>query len=92
MHKYALLATISLMFNVISFSSLIYNIHLTKDTSSFNWLYLMGNIMAQLLLIIYGLSNKAPEIYVPTMLLIIGLIYIIFIKINYDDMDDRILQ
>jgi hypothetical protein len=91
MRKYALLATISLMFNVVSFSSLIYNIHLTKDTSSFNWLYLMGNIMAQLLLIIYGLSNKAPEIYGPTMLLIIGLLYIIFIKINYTD-DDELMK
>lgn len=91
MRKYALLATISLMFNVVSFSSLIYNIHMTKDTSSFNWLYLMGNIMAQLLLIIYGLSNKAPEIYGPTMLLIIGLLYIIFIKINYTD-DDELMK
>lgn len=80
MNKYALLATISLMFNVFSFGSLIMHIHATKDTSSFNWFYLMGNVMAQILLIIYGLANKAPEIYGPTMLLICGLIYIIFIK------------
>ena len=80
MHKYALLATISLMSNVVSFASLVYHVHITKDTTSFNWLYLFGNILAQILLIIYGLANKAPEIYAPTMLLISGLIYIIFVK------------
>jgi len=83
MLKYALLATISLMFNVISFASLVYNIHITKKTDNFNWLYLIGNIIAQILLIIYGIANKAPEIYGPTLLLITGLSYIIFVKIYY---------
>lgn len=83
MLKYALLATISLMFNVISFASLVYNIHITKKTDNFNWLYLIGNIIAQILLIIYGITNKAPEIYGPTLLLFTGLLYIIFIKIYY---------
>ena len=84
MNKYALLATVSLMFNVFSFGSLVLHIHTTKETSSFNWYYLMGNIIAQVLLIIYGIANKAPEIYGPTLLLIGGLIYIIFIKFNYE--------
>lgn len=83
MPKYALLATTSLMFNVFSFSLLVFHIHTTKETSSFNWYYLIGNIIAQILLIIYGIANKAPEIYGPTLLLITGLIYIIFIKFNY---------
>jgi hypothetical protein len=85
MHKYALLATTSLMFNVFSFASLIFHIHKTKETTSFNWYYLMGNIIAQILLIIYGIANKAPEIYGPTLLLISGLMYIIFIKFNYGE-------
>jgi hypothetical protein len=84
-HKYALLATISLMFNVISFASLVHHVHMTKETTSFNWIYLTGNIVAQILLIIYGLANKAPEIYGPTMLLITGLLYIIFVKFNYGE-------
>jgi hypothetical protein len=83
MNKYALLATTSLMFNVFSFGSLVLHIHTTKETSSFNWYYLMGNVIAQILLIIYGVANKAPEIYGPTSLLIFGLSYIIFIKFNY---------
>lgn len=85
MKKYALLATASLMFNVVSFSSLIFHIHATKETSSFNWYYLMGNFIAQILLIIYGIANNAPEIYGPTFLLIFGLSYIILIKYNYSN-------
>ena len=83
MSKYASLATVSLMFNVFSFLSLLLHIHQTKITSSFNWYYLIGNVIAQVLLIIYGAANKAPEIYGPTSLLIFGLMYIIFIKITY---------
>lgn len=81
MGKYSLLATASLMFNVISFSSLLFNIYKTHNVSSFNWLYLIGNTMAQILLILYGVVNNAPEIYGPTVLLFVGLLYIVYVKI-----------
>lgn len=84
MGKYSVLATTSLMFNVISFFSLVFHIYKTKNTTSFNWFYLIGNIVSQILLIIYGISNNAPEIYLPTMLLFIGLTYVMYIKITYD--------
>jgi uncharacterized protein with PQ loop repeat len=84
MGKYSILATSSLMFNVISFFSLVFNIYKTKNTTSFNWFYLFGNIIAQILLIIYGVVNKAPEIYGPTILLCIGLLYIIYNKLVYN--------
>jgi len=85
MGKYSFLATSSLMFNVISFFSLVLNINKTKNTSSFNWFYLLGNVIAQLLLIIYGFVNNAPEIYGPTVILFIGLVYIVFLKIYHND-------
>ena len=89
MAKYSILATISLMFNVISFTSLLRTIHITKDTSSFNWLYLLGNVVAQILLIIYGVLNNAPEIYGPTVLLLFGLLYIVYIKTTYHYDDEN---
>lgn len=89
MAKYSVLATISLMFNVFSFTSLLRTIHITKDTSSFNWLYLIGNVVAQILLIIYGFLNNAPEIYGPTVLLLFGLAYIVYVKITYHYDDDE---
>ena len=89
MAKYSVLATISLMFNVFSFTSLLRSIHITKDTSSFNWLYLIGNVVAQILLIIYGILNNAPEIYGPTILLLFGLVYIVYIKTTYHYYDEN---
>ena len=88
MGKYSILATSSLMFNVVSFFSLILTIYKTKNTSSFNWFYLMGNVIAQILLLIYGFVNNAPEIYGPTILLFIGLLYIVFVKIFYHSDDE----
>jgi uncharacterized protein with PQ loop repeat len=81
MGKYSFLATTSLMFNVISFFSLVFNIYKTNNVSSFNWFYLIGNTLAQILLIIYGIVNNAPEIYGPTALLLVGLLYIVYVKI-----------
>lgn len=83
MGKYGLLATTSLMFNVVSFFSLVANIYATNNTASFTWFYLLGNVVAQILLIIYGFANNAPEIYGPTLLLCVGLLYIVYNKYTY---------
>jgi hypothetical protein len=84
MGKLSILATASLMFNVLSFFSLVFNIYQTHNTSSFTWLYLFGNFMAQILLIIYGIVNSAPEIYGPTLLLCVGLLYIAYDKFIFN--------
>ncbi len=83
MGKLSILASASLMFNVVSFYSLVGNIYFTHNTSSFTWFYLFGNLIAQILLIIYGAANKAPEIYGPTLILCVGLLYIIYDKFIY---------
>jgi len=82
MTKYKFLATISLMFNVFSFSHLLFNIYKTQNASSFSVYYLVGNLISQTLLTTYGIMNKAPEIYYPTILLFSGLLYISFVKIK----------
>ena len=91
MGKLGILATTSLMFNVVSFFSLVSNIYSTHNTTSFTWFYLFGNLIAQILLIIYGLINKAPEIYGPTLLLFVGLLNIIYNKFTYgvSSIDDK---
>ncbi len=85
MGKYELLATTSLMFNVGAFSHLIYHIYQTKNTSTFTYTYILSNIFAQLLLIVYGIANKAYGIYGPTIILTIGLFYVLYAKITYPE-------
>jgi uncharacterized protein with PQ loop repeat len=89
MGKLGILATTSLMFNVVSFFSLVSSIYKTHNTSSFTWFYLLGNVIAQILLIIYGIANKAPEIYGPTTLLFFGLGYIVYDKYTYGYEDKK---
>lgn len=83
MGKFGLLATTSLMINVVAFVSLVINIYKTHNTSTYTWSYLLLNAFGQILLIIYGLANKAPEIYGPTIILCIGLLYIMYNKYIY---------
>lgn len=85
MGKYELLATTSLMFNVGAFSHLIYHIYETKNTSTYTYTYILTNIFAQILLIIYGIANKAYGIYGPTSILIVGLFYVLYVKMTYPD-------
>ena len=83
MGKYEILATVSLTVNVISFMSIILHMNKTKNASSFTWTYLIGNFVAQILLIIYGIINKAWGIYGPTTFIFIGLLYVIYVKYHY---------
>ena len=81
MGKYELLATASLMTNVVAFYHQVYHIYVTKNVTSYELGALLGNILAQILLIIYGIANKSYGIYGPTMLLMPGLLYITYLKV-----------
>ena len=85
MGKYELLATGALMFNISSFFTLIQKVHYTKNTTSFPWYYLIGNLIAQIMLISYGVINGAYGLYLPAILLLLGVLYLIYVKIAYKD-------
>lgn len=85
MGKYELLATGALMFNISSFFTLIQKVHYTKNTTSFPWYYLIGNLIAQIMLISYGVINGAYGLYLPAILLLFGVLYLIYVKIAYKD-------
>ncbi len=81
MGKYELLATVSLMTNVVAFYHQVFHIYNTKNVTSYALGTLLGNILSQILLIIYGIVNKAYGIYGPTILLMPGLLYITYLKV-----------
>lgn len=82
MGKYEYLASISLLLNISSFFTLIEHVYKTGDTGDFTWFYLFGNIISQILLIIYAKINNAWGIYIPTILILTGISYILFVKIK----------
>jgi hypothetical protein len=67
---------------LISFSTLIKEIYNTHNTSSLPWPWIFMNLGAQLLSLIYGIANLSYGIVLPGLLFLIGLIYILYVKIT----------
>jgi uncharacterized protein with PQ loop repeat len=83
MGKYEILATAAGGMNLISFSSLVYNVYNTNNTESLTWVWLIMNIFAQSLFLAYGIINKSYGIYLPTAFFILGLFYILADKVLF---------
>jgi Na+/melibiose symporter-like transporter len=83
--KYQIIAVISVILTIIAFSSLVLRVHMTKESEhlTFTWIFLV--LKAQSLLVIYGVINNSYGIYVPAVILLIGVLYILYIKLNYDN-------
>ena len=91
--KHQEIAVLSGFLIIISFSKLVFKVYKTKETIHLTYVWLFLFLSAQILLIIYGLLNKAYGIYLPAIIFSLGLIYILYIKINYEyHINDKIEQ
>jgi uncharacterized protein with PQ loop repeat len=90
MGKYEGLVGIAGILGLISFSSLLIKIYETHNTTSLPWTWIMINIAAQVLSVIYALANNAYGIYIPNFLFITGLLYILFVKYNHNAYEKQI--
>lgn len=86
MGKYEFLPAAAGILGLVSFSSLLKNIYETHNTSTLTWTWIMVNIIGQVLVLLYGLVNKAPGLYGPTIVFIIGLCYILYVKFYTEDL------
>ena len=59
---------------------LAYRLH---NTTSLPWSWVIINITAQVLSLVYGLVNNAYGIYIPNFLFLAGLVYIMYVKLNH---------
>lgn len=82
--KYQFIAIISGILTILGFSHLVFRVHNTKDTNhlTFTWLFLI--LSAQTLLMIYGILNNSFGIYLPPIIVISGLLYILYVKLSYE--------
>ena len=88
MGKLEILAASAGILGIVSFSSLLYKIFLTYNTSSLPWTWVISNMSAQLLMLAYGVVNKLPGIIWPSFVFVLGLIYIIVIKTFHETHDE----
>ena len=79
------LAFMSGAFALTAFSFLIYKVYKTKNTFHLDFLWLFLVIVAQVLMVIYGKLNHIQGLYIPAIIYIIGLSYILYIKIIYKE-------
>ena len=79
------LAYMSGAFAIMAFSLLVYNTHITKNTThlTFIWIFLL--MTAQTLMFTYGKLNHIQGLYIPATIYIIGLSYILYIKVVYKE-------
>jgi hypothetical protein len=83
MGRFESLIGIAGILGLISFSSLIEQIYKTHNTTSLPWTWVLMNLGAQSLSMIYGIGNLSYGIVLPGILFISGLLYILYVKLNH---------
>ena len=80
--KYQIIAGISGTMTLLALSNLIHRVYSTQNTEhlTYTWIFLI--LSAQSLLVLYGLLNKAYGIYLPASLVVMGVSYILFVKVK----------
>jgi len=79
--KYEFIAIVSGILSILGFSHLVYRVYTTKETESLTFLWIFLVLSAQILLFLYGVLNNTYGIYLPAVILITGLLYILYVKI-----------
>jgi hypothetical protein len=70
---------------ITAFSLLVYRVHITKITNHLTYLWIFLVLIAQLLLYFFGRINHIFGIYVPSVIMFSGILYILYVKITYTD-------
>lgn len=90
MGKYESLIGIAGMLGLVSFGSLLMKIFETHNTASLPWTWILVNLAAQGLSVVYGVANKSYGITIPCVLFVLGLFYIFYVKLNHGEKEKTI--
>ena len=80
MGKFESLIGVAGIMGLISFSSLLATIYETHNTTSLPWTWIIMNLSAQVLSLVYGIVNGSWGIVLPGILFLIGMFYILYVK------------
>lgn len=80
-YKLEFLTWIAGIIVIISFSDLVYNVYLTKNTSSLTYIWIFLVIASQILYLIFGLANNIEGIFIPSTIILIMIAYIFYVKL-----------
>jgi uncharacterized protein with PQ loop repeat len=80
--KYQFIAITSGILTILAFSHLVFRVHSTKYTDNLTYTWILLVLSAQSLLMVYGFLNKSYFIYLQGFIILVGLLYILYIKMN----------
>ena len=86
--KHNELVNIAGVCNIIAFSFLVYRVHITKITDNLTYIWIFLVLLSQTLLFFYGRINHIFGIYMPTIIMFSGVIYILYVKTVYTEAKD----
>ena len=89
MGKYESLIGAAGILGLISFSSLLIEIYKTHNTTSLPWTWILMNLGAQILSLIYGIGNGSWGIVMPGILFLAGLLYILYVKSMHKETEPK---
>ncbi len=82
MGKYEPVMAIAGGIGLVSFAFLINKVYKTQNTTSLDEIWLLGNFIAMILNLFYGIVNNAYGIYLPSILFLLGTGYLIYVKLK----------
>jgi uncharacterized protein with PQ loop repeat len=82
--KLELIGFIAAILGVLSFYSLVYHNHNLQNTTSLSSYWLGLSVIIQTLWLIFGLTNNIRPTLISSPLIIIGLFYLIYLKLKLE--------
>jgi|688.fasta_scaffold1746817_1 uncharacterized protein with PQ loop repeat len=81
--KYQFIGIIAGTFTILAYSYLVHRVYLTKQTAHHSYIWIFLVLSAQILLMIYGILNHSYGIYLPPIIVISEMLYILYVKVVY---------
>jgi hypothetical protein len=78
----------SICFTLLAFGYLVFDTYNTKQTEHIKYIWIIFTLLSQSLLTTYGFINENKFIFVPSMMIFVGILYILYIKMNYEINND----
>ena len=83
--KYQFIPIIAGICTILAISNLVHNVYRTKHTEHLPFTWILLVMTAQSLLALFGILNNVYGIYIPAIVMLICLSYILYIKLTYED-------
>jgi uncharacterized protein with PQ loop repeat len=87
--NYKYIASVLMTF---AFATLVYRVYKTKDVVNLSYLWIILIVFGQLFLLFYGIDNKKVEIIIPAFVVLLGALYILYLKITQREQEELIKE